>query len=143
MDGSYIYQLCKDCGQSLADAARNCGVPDLEAIADGERQATGREMVQIARYFETTVQALDLAGDIPESQHDEPIIVPKERWGSIEVCQFCDACYHPMMRWSRGNTVITVCSPEHHKLMNQNDTGCERIAGDFGFKRRPDLTPRR
>lgn len=128
----------------IAVVARECEIPDLETIADGERQATGREMIQIARYFETTVQALALSGDLSEL-HNEPIIVPRRRRAGLEVCEFCGVSYHPMMRWAKGSTLVTVCSPEFYRRRDRDrsDPGCEKKAEELGFERRPDLTPRR
>lgn len=68
---------------------------------------------------------------------------------AIEVCEYCDACYHPMMRWTKDNETIFVHSftfnmdagPEEPVIV-MDDT-CEKNAIADGFEKRPDLTPRR
>lgn len=71
----------------------------------------------------------------------EPVI-PKPYQG-IEECQFCDAKYHPMLRWSRGGTVITVCDSWYHVMVGNPDPKCADQARAAGFEPRPDKTPSR
>jgi len=53
----------------------------------------------------------------------------------MDTCIYCGISYHPMMRWTKPDhkEVITVCYQKK----------CERGAKAAGFKRRPELTPRR
>ena len=135
-----IYQLCHESSVDISDVAQRTGIPDLKAIAENERNPTGAEMVRIAQHFGITVQSLLLGGEIVKA--DAPAIIPK-RYQGMEECQFCGAIYHPMMRWSKGGTVIFVCSPDYHKHNNQPDPGCRDQARELGFEPRPDLTPTR
>lgn len=51
----------------------------------------------------------------------------------LDTCIYCGQEYHPMMRWSKSEEVITICYR----------TKCERAAKKAGYSRRPDLTPNR
>lgn len=51
-----------------------------------------------------------------------------------EHCQYCDAAYHPMMRWVNSENEMFFCCGKDE---------CEAKAKKAGFEARPDITPRR
>ena len=80
------------------------------------------------------------------SRYDENYLFAGRRDGITEQCQFCDSCYHPMPRYTRGDQLIFVC---HHRFSEDNgnlqilDSPCKARAETDGWIFRRDLTPRR
>lgn len=117
-------------GLSIDDLAITLGVPSESVILieTGRVQPSGTLMVQCAQALDVSLQLLLLDG----IDRDFCPIIPKP-WTGMEVCQFCDRSYHPMMRWTLGGTRIVVC----------DDQACQDKAWEAGFEQRPDLTPKR
>lgn len=115
---------------SVDDLALAVGIPaeGITRVEAGKRP-TGMMMLRIACALDVTLQALLLADD---EEAGRCTIVPKP-WHGLEECQFCDTSYHPMIRWTLGNTRIFVCGAQT----------CKDQAWEAGFEPRPDLTPKR
>jgi transcriptional regulator with XRE-family HTH domain len=131
--GEHLRELRESRGMSPADLAEQCGMPveAVQMIEAGTIKPNGNVMLRFAHVFEVSLQAL-LLGMNDTGGAVLTAIKPKP-WGGLEVCQFCDTSYHPMMRWSLGSTRITVC----------HDKACQDKAWEAGFEQRPDLTPKR
>ena len=119
-------------GLSVDDLAIAVGVPaeSVALIESGKVRPSGTMMTKCAQALDVSLQALLL--DISDQKHTWSPITPKPFRG-LEECQFCHKQYHPMMRWTLGNTMIFVCL----------DKACQDKAWEAGFEQRPDLTPTR
>lgn len=70
----------------------------------------------------------------------------------IEMCEYCDAVHHPMMRWVHPDSeemifihfVRVIKLPDGKTdLLFEEENDCAKKAAELGFVKRADLTPKR
>ncbi len=118
-------------GLAIHHLAISTGLPAevIAMIETGQKRPAGVVMVRLAQALGVTLQFLLLPGG---EESEDCTIVPKP-WHGLEECQFCDRVFHPMPRWTLGNTRIFMCDEKE----------CQNRAWEAGFEPRPDLTPKR
>ena len=71
---------------------------------------------------------------------------------TIEQCEYCEVCHHPMTRWVHPDSrvmifvhqvrIVTLSTGGTDLLFEENNK-CSEKAAALGFVKRPDLTPKR